>query len=131
MKTTREKIEAGEFNSKVEYLERPKAPKGYKNTVENIIKQAPKGLELQALEKVGKEYLDYLQKLEDWKKAVDAWRKSENEGIRNFRKALEEENGLTNHPKADDLWIKAWDKGHSSGLSEVAWQYEDLLDLVI
>jgi hypothetical protein len=34
------------------------------------------------------------------------------------------------HPKADLLWSKAWDRGHSSGLSEVWFDLEDLSELL-
>lgn len=47
-----------------------------------------------------------------------------------FRADLEAEHGLTGHPKANKLWDIAWDRGHSSGLSSVAWEYSDLAELV-
>lgn len=47
-----------------------------------------------------------------------------------FRKDLEEECGMTGHPKADLLFDKAWDLGHSSGFNEVAIYYTDLVELV-
>jgi hypothetical protein len=131
MKTIRERIKEGEFNSKVKYPTRPKAPSGYNATIESLLNKAPKDSELEVLTNIGKEYSDYTIQVKEYNKAVDAWRQSEKEGIINFRKALEKENGLINHPKAEDLWIKAWDKGRSSGLNEVAWEYEDLLVLVI
>lgn len=38
--------------------------------------------------------------------------------------------GLQNHPKADKVFAKAWDEGHSSGYMEVLNYLEDLADLV-
>jgi hypothetical protein len=47
-----------------------------------------------------------------------------------FLSDLEEEHGMTGHPKAALLYGKAWQLGHSAGLGEVASYYEDLVDLV-
>ncbi len=35
-----------------------------------------------------------------------------------------------NHPKAEVVWNKAWERGHDSGLNEVFSELEDLADLV-
>lgn len=43
---------------------------------------------------------------------------------------LERENGVVNHPKRDLLWAKAWEHGHSAGLSEVEIWYDDLVELL-
>lgn len=43
---------------------------------------------------------------------------------------LEAEHGLAGHPKADLLWSKAWDHGHSSGYDEIISVYEDLAELL-
>lgn len=47
-----------------------------------------------------------------------------------LRLDIEEEEGLTGNPKAELLWIKAWERGHSSGYSDVYNVYLDLADLV-
>jgi len=47
-----------------------------------------------------------------------------------FKADLEEETGLQNHPKKDKLYAKAWERGHSGGLSEVYNEYLDLSDLL-
>ena len=44
-----------------------------------------------------------------------------------FVKDLFEELGIVGNPKAEMLWNKAWDRGNSSGYSEV---YNEALDLV-
>lgn len=50
--------------------------------------------------------------------------------MRQFQSDLAAENGLTDHPKADLLFAKAWEHGHSSGLMDVVHWYEDLADLL-
>lgn len=47
-----------------------------------------------------------------------------------FRAEVLEENGLTNHPKADKVMSMAWEDGHSSGYEEVANYVEKYADLV-
>lgn len=47
-----------------------------------------------------------------------------------FRADLTDEYGMTGHPKADLLFSKAWQMGHSAGYGEVASYYDDLVDLV-
>lgn len=47
-----------------------------------------------------------------------------------FRADLEEENGMTGHPKAPLLYGKAYERGHSGGHDNVRSEYEDLVELV-
>ena len=53
--------------------------------------------------------------------------------ITQFRRDLETEHGLTNHPKAATVFGMAWDRGHSDsrdGYKTVAYYYEDLANLL-
>ena len=47
------------------------------------------------------------------------------------RAKCEREHGTEDNPKADLLWQKAWEQGHSSGLHEVAIVYADIAELVL
>jgi len=47
-----------------------------------------------------------------------------------FRKDLEEEFGVINHPKASKLFSTAWNYGHSTGYAEVYNYYSSLVDLI-
>ena len=47
-----------------------------------------------------------------------------------FKSDLEAYHGMTDHPKRDLLYSKAWERGHSAGLHEVAVVYNDLVELV-
>lgn len=47
-----------------------------------------------------------------------------------FRCDLELAYNMIGHPKADLLYFKSWEKGHSAGLHEVANVYSDLVELV-
>jgi len=48
-----------------------------------------------------------------------------------FRCDLEEAYNMVGHPKADLLYGKSWERGHSGGLHEVADVYSDLVELVV
>ena len=43
---------------------------------------------------------------------------------------LEHAYSLQNHPKRNDLFTMAWERGHSSGINEVISEYDDLADLL-
>lgn len=61
------------------------------------------------------------------------WKERNEERKRTYeahRKQMEEDYGLSNHPKAELLYAICWDLGHSSGLSEVAAYYSQLSDLL-
>jgi hypothetical protein len=46
-----------------------------------------------------------------------------------FRRDLIEEYKMTDHPKANKIFDKAWDMGISSGLQEVEFYFQDLIGL--
>ena len=64
------------------------------------------------------------------RKRREAHRDAEAATVIRFRAALEEEFGMTDHPKRAAIWTNAWDRGHSNGFQEVASEYEDLVDLI-
>jgi len=47
-----------------------------------------------------------------------------------FKNDLALVNGIENHPKLNELWDKAWEHGHSSGLHDVKYYFEDLMELL-
>lgn len=67
---------------------------------------------------------------DDYQEAIKAYNRGEGEVTDRFKKDLLEELGVNDHPKADALFSKAWDKGHSSGYSEVYNAALDLVDLI-
>lgn len=80
---------------------------------------------------------EYADKLEAYEVAKTAQREARAaysaETVRleeQFRKDLEEEYGMKGHPKADVLFMKAWDHGHNSGYGEVANYYDSFHELV-
>ena len=47
-----------------------------------------------------------------------------------FRRHLEEHYETSDSPKKQLLWDKAWEHGHSAGLHEVEYWYDELVNLV-
>ena len=64
------------------------------------------------------------------RKQFAAYRKEEERLYGLFRADLLAELGITEHPKADTLFRIAWDRGHSSGFSEVANEAVALVELL-
>lgn len=58
------------------------------------------------------------------------WSDAQRAMTEQFRADLEQEHGLSGHPKADRLWSLAWEHGHSNGFSEVVLHYEEFAELV-
>jgi hypothetical protein len=49
---------------------------------------------------------------------------------REFEEDLYEEFGVQNHPKRKKVFEMAWERGHSSGYSEVCFNFEELVELI-
>ena len=66
--------------------------------------------------------------------AVRFGRAAHNDELRDlqkkFQRDLEKDSGMTGHPKADALFAKAWERGHSGGYGEIYGEYLDLVELV-
>jgi hypothetical protein len=80
------------------------------------------------------QYADLLEMyeadLKNYKIQKELYYEKENEMLEIFKKDLFEELGIVGHKKAELLYSKAWEKGHSSGLYEVYLQASDLVDLI-
>ena len=80
------------------------------------------------------EYATKLKEYEEYQVLYKAdrakWSAIINEREVEFKKDLYEEYGVSNNPKANDVWSKAWEFGHSSGLQEVYNYFIDLVDLI-
>ncbi len=68
--------------------------------------------------------------LEAWRAARNAYSEEAARLQAEFKVDLIEEHGVTGHPKAERVFNLAWEYGHSSGLSEVADYFDDLVGLI-
>ena len=48
-----------------------------------------------------------------------------------FKRDLLEEFGVSDHPKGELLFEKAWERGHSAGYMEVYGVFDDLVELIL
>lgn len=64
------------------------------------------------------------------KKTYNAYMEDECRLSEEFKADLETEFEMKNHPKANLLYMKAYEFGHSSGFSEIYHYYAQLVELV-
>ncbi len=64
------------------------------------------------------------------KETRDAYHAEESRLTEMFKTDLYEEYGVSDNPKRNVLFSKAWSMGHSSGLNEVLNYFDDLVELI-
>jgi hypothetical protein len=67
----------------------------------------------------------------DYHAAIEAYYTAGNKLEARFRNELLKATGLDVHPKVNQAWAFAWDHGHSSGLSDVAYWLQEAADLLL
>jgi len=50
--------------------------------------------------------------------------------LKEFKQDIFDEFGVTGHPKAEEVYSLAWERGHSVGLSEVYNEFSELVVLI-
>jgi hypothetical protein len=80
---------------------------------------------------------DFGTRVDDYEYQVGRWRVATEEYCRKqaainvaFKERLLNALGISDHPKADKLYAKAREYGHSSGFYEVAYYAEELAELL-
>lgn len=113
-----EKLAAGLYKNQEPYPSRPKKPVLAKNSTPSEHRA----------------YADELEKYETvlavYKQASAAYNKRTGDLEAEFQADLESYYEMTGHPKAGLLYWKAYERGHSGGMEEVANAYSDLVELV-
>lgn len=71
----------------------------------------------------------YAAAMETYRADKIAYGAAQNKKVQDLRERCETEFGMVGHAKADLLWSKAWEKGHSDGLQEVYYAYSNLVEL--
>lgn len=113
------KINNGAYNNYDPYPQRPRKPVLASKATPAQIRDYADQLEAYELEL--KSYRDLQAAYNARTAALEA----------EFQHDLETYYGMKGHPKADLLYSKSWEQGHSAGLSDVAAVYADLVDLVL
>jgi hypothetical protein len=67
---------------------------------------------------------------EAYKKHLKQYNEEQTKLYNEFKQDLFEELGITDNPKREKLFEKAWEKGHSDGYNSVLSEAESLVDLI-
>lgn len=122
MTPIRDRITAGEFKNALPYPSRPMMPA--------LLSKRGGDLSAAEMARLPTAKAEYEAAKAAYDEAKAAYNAEDARLHTAFREALEAEYGMAGHPKADKLYSKAWEKGHSSGFGEVANEYDDLVELV-
>ena len=122
MSDTYENARNGKYDVKLPYPSRPSEPA--------VLRRKVKELSAEEIASIPTVKAEYEAAQVAFREAQTAYKLEERRLHEEFQADLEAEHGMTGHPKAGLLFTKAWDHGHSSGFTEVAIAYNDLVDLV-
>lgn len=71
------------------------------------------------------------EQMDEYRESLLKYKQEQARLIALFRNDVLKSLGLFAHPRADVLWKLAWDRGHASGLTEVATEMEELSELMM
>jgi len=126
MTNIRDKLNKGHYKSKLPYPERiVREPK-----LGDLKGKSPE-VQIQMMKNHEKALLEYPARLETYQAEIKAYREDEGRLREEFKQDLFEELGITQNPKREALWSKAWGEGHHAGLGEVLSEASDLVDLIL
>lgn len=121
--TVRDKINAGDYETKLPYPMKPKNP--------SILNARVGSLSADELASIPKTKAAYEKEMAEYPALRAAYNADEARLLAQFKADLEAEYGVVGHPKADKLYALAWEHGHSAGLTEVVHYYEEFVELVV
>jgi len=109
----------------------------YKNT--DPYPEKPKKPRLQDQSRArAKDYREMADQVEEWEKkeqefiaVYTAWREKQIRLDAKFKEDALRDVGLEGHPKAEIIWTKAWEDGHSAGRHEVYMRLESYAEIVL
>ena len=117
-----ENIQANIYKTKLPYPSRPLEPK--------LLRLRVSELTPEEIASIATVKADYEAAKMTYRELSDAYNADARLLDAQFRDDLEEEFGMKGHPKADILYSKAYEHGHSSGYSDIFSWYSDLHELV-
>jgi len=116
-------VQDGEYKNKLEYPATVREPAVLRKVARDLTADEAKSLPAVCAQ--------YAADKEAYVAARQAYNEETAALTSKLKADLEAEHGLVGHPKADKVWAKAWEDGHSSGYGEVASIYDDLAELVL
>ena len=116
--STYQKFLDGAYTNAAPYPKKPVEPTMLRKRARELTED-----ELRSVAEVTRAY-------DDSKAAYEAARREYSTENGRLQADLEAEYGVTGNPKAELLWSKAYDRGHSGGMGEVINVWTDLVDLI-
>lgn len=113
-----DKLNEGVYQNKGAYPQKPQKPYLVKDATPAQIRAYADQMELHDIH------------MKEYREAVNHYNSRTRQLEDVFRADLEAEFDMVGHDKADLLYSKAWQMGHSGGMQEVANYYSDLVELV-
>ncbi len=106
----------------------------YINKMDSPVRPKKPFLAHRASSKEVREYAILLEQYENsllaYKNFEQAYRKEDARLIELFKEDLFKEYRVKDSVKAEKIYSKAWEEGHSDGLSQVEWHFEDIIAFV-
>ena len=122
MTDVRAKIAAGDYETKL--------PWNSSVTMPEVLKKSVSKLTTDEMATIVEVKASYEADLAAARSGREARRADEARLMDEFRRDLENENGMVGHPKAGLLWDKAKSYSDGDGLTGIMLRYEDLVELV-
>lgn len=110
------------YKTKLDWPTRPKAPA--------VLDKKASSLTADELATLAQVKADYDAAVVQHTADVKAYREDQAKLENDFRRDLIAEFGMTGHPMADKVYGKAWEHGHSSGLSSVYFWFDEFMEVV-
>lgn len=110
------------YKNKNPYPIKPKKPEGWNRKISEVNESEIAGLTISLRE--------YNAAMEKYYEEEREYREETSRLYQKFKDDLFKENGVTGNPKAQMAYDMAYDRGHSSGLEEVVYYFEELVELI-
>lgn len=124
-KSVYQRIQDGEFKTKLEYLPYPEKPKEPKIDLKMSLSEL-----VDLKNKYESELKNYNELYQAYKNQRALVTEDSNRLLTEFQDSLEKDCGTGGNPKASLLYSIAWDRGHSGGLGDVYSLYCELSELI-
>lgn len=115
-------IANGVYKNKVEIVRKPPTPALLRKPAGQLT-----AIEIANLDTVGKAYEAGVKANRE---STTQFRFESGKLSQQFRNDIENEFGLTQHPKRNKLWELAYEYGHGNGLTEIYHHYSELAELI-
>lgn len=116
------------YKNELNYPKKPEKPKIFKRVVDSkeSVEEA-----VNDLKKIHEDFVHYEEMMSEYTILLKKYKRVSAELYEKFKEDLFKDLGITNNPKKDLLFSKAWELGHSSGNHEVYGYAQSLVELIL